>query len=88
MRSKEKQIEHEPTRLNNLIGTPLPSVADGNMGADNRSVIEQLAEKYTKLTEASGKPAEHSFWSWLNALGISPNDEELQALMDDDSMWI
>jgi len=50
-----------------------------------KSTIEKLALKYFKHT---GKSPEYGFWSWLEALGAIPGEEELKNLLYDKELWI
>jgi hypothetical protein len=43
------------------------------------SVIEELSNKYYDKT---GSSPEYSFWSWLDANGIEPNDKELKEVLN------
>ena len=39
------------------------------------STIEKLSNKYYELT---GESPEYSFWAWLDACGIEPNEKALK----------
>jgi hypothetical protein len=41
------------------------------------SIIEKLALRYFQLT---GHSPEYSFWSWLDAIGVEPDEEALLAI--------
>lgn len=49
------------------------------------TTIEKLNAKYFEHT---GTSPEYNFWSWLEAMGVEPNERELKALLCDDKMWL
>ncbi len=48
------------------------------------TTIEKLGRKYF---EHFGTSPEMSFWCWLDAHGVSPDEDDLMALYDDDCYW-
>ena len=48
------------------------------------TTIELLAEKYFKCT---GTSPEYSFWGWLDAMGIEPDEKELKDILNDEECW-
>lgn len=43
------------------------------------TTIEKLNEKYFMYT---GRSPKLSFWAWLDALGIEPNEDQLKMLLN------
>lgn len=48
------------------------------------TTIEKLALKYS---EVFGDSPEYSFWSWLEAVGVNPDEEELITLLNGTAYW-
>ena len=48
------------------------------------TTIEKLASKHC---EVFGDSPEFSFWAWLDAVGVEPDEESLLALLNDEEYW-
>ena len=48
------------------------------------TTIEKLAAKHFKVF---GDSPDYSFWDWLAAVGVNPNEEELKALLNGTDYW-
>ena len=48
------------------------------------TTIEKLNLKYFKYT---GNSPDESFWSWLESMGIKPDEKSLRELLNDKDMW-